>query len=111
MATLIRSPQARQYAGDLPLGAMAIQLHRSCSLTITCFEYGRPDVVCQHPAFFNFLLDCSSFASSGSKIANSTICIAPNDLMPSYYQHDCHYFHHTSLRGLSIATLVSPLHS
>jgi len=31
--------------------------------------------------------------------------------MPGYYNQDCHYFYRTSLRGLSIATLVSPLHS
>lgn len=31
--------------------------------------------------------------------------------MPNYYEHDCHYFFRTALRGLSITTLVSPLHS
>lgn len=31
--------------------------------------------------------------------------------MPSYYNQDCHYFYRTTLRGLSIATLVSPLYT
>lgn len=31
--------------------------------------------------------------------------------MPSYYHQDCHYFYRTSLRGLSVVTVVSPLHS
>lgn len=31
--------------------------------------------------------------------------------MPSYYNVDCHYFYRTTLRGLSIATLVSPLYT
>jgi hypothetical protein len=31
--------------------------------------------------------------------------------MPNLYQQDCHYFFRTALRGLSVTTLVSPLHS
>jgi len=30
--------------------------------------------------------------------------------MPNLYQQDCHYFFRTALRGLSVTTLVSPLH-
>lgn len=31
--------------------------------------------------------------------------------MPAYCLQDCHYFYRTALRGLNVATFISPLYA
>ena len=57
------------------------------------------------------MFECSSIPDKASRTATPALEIALHSSMPGYYHQDCHYFYRTSLRGLSIATLVSPLHS